>query len=450
VGRPGVSGMVYVAIEFSTNGFHWCLTYVFDLGEIWEMLNSTCDRHHLRPGSALTVRAKTLNATSLLQHLRFQRSHELPPSSAQCLSQLLTLSRLSGEYTGSRPEISDYDCSYTTTSRASRLTLTTMASPPAPAHSPPQSHLSLPKKRPSIQLPGNPQPAKRRKPSITSATSAHPLRQTSFPPADRNGASATAIYSPGSVEDDLDVDDEISGAVGSRGSNTKAARGSKTKGRLGRPPKSVTGSVADGDSSTVVSRRGAGASTTGAGDGEGGSDEDSDSGGEEANTAVEGGKLSKAALEEEKSRRAMFLSQVPNAHFQLYELWNRIHLKKEVVRRLTNQTLSQSVPNTVVTTISAYSKVFAGEIVDRARQVQREWVAAAAELPTGDKNVMGAGEGMAKVEERDLGPLLPDHLREALRRYKMDREGGSVGFTGLSLEGRESAAARNGGKRLFK
>ena len=122
---------------------------------------------------------------------------------------------------------------------------------------------------------------------------------------------------------------------------------------------------------------------------------------------------------------------------QRYELWNRIHLKKDVVRRLTNQTLSQSVPGTVVTAISAYTKVFAGEIVDRALQVQIEWTAAR----------LGPEE---KVQERDLGPLLPDHLREAMRRYKADREGGVVGFTGLSLEGRERAAARNGGKRLFR
>jgi len=327
-----------------------------------------------------------------------------------------------------------------------------MASPPAPAFSPPQSHISLPKKRPSIQLPGTSQPAKRRKASITSATSsAHPLRQTSFPPADRNGNNS-AVYSPGSGEDDLDVDDEISGLASAKGG--PKSKSSKPKGRLGRPPKSISGaSAADGDDrNTIISgRRGAATSTSGPHDGgEGDADDSSSDSGEEASTSVEGGKLSKAALEEEKSRRAMFLLQVPAHHFQLYELWNRVHLKSEVVRRLTNQTLSQSVPKNVVTTISAYSKVFAGEIVDRARGVQRKWVAAAEKLPTGERNEMGNGEGAALVRERDLGPLLPDHLREALRRYKLDREGGSVGFTGLSLEGRESAAARSGGKRLFK
>jgi transcription initiation factor TFIID subunit 11 len=50
----------------------------------------------------------------------------------------------------------------------------------------------------------------------------------------------------------------------------------------------------------------------------------------------------------------------------------------------------------------------------------------------------------------ELGPLTPDHLREALRRYKKDREGAATGFLGLSLEGRENAAGRMGGRKLFR
>lgn len=55
-----------------------------------------------------------------------------------------------------------------------------------------------------------------------------------------------------------------------------------------------------------------------------------------------------------------------------------------------------------------------------------------------------------EIAECDRGPLLPDHLREALRRYKASRFGGVVGFTGHSLEGKEVAAPKMGGKRLFK
>ncbi|GME27972.1 ankyrin [Neofusicoccum parvum] len=57
---------------------------------------------------------------------------------------------------------------------------------------------------------------------------------------------------------------------------------------------------------------------------------------------------------------------------------------------------------------------------------------------------------LERLAERDRGPLTPDHLREALRRYKKDREGGAMGFLGLSLEGRERTAGRMGGRRLFR
>ena len=169
------------------------------------------------------------------------------------------------------------------------------------------------------------------------------------------------------------------------------------------------------------------------------------------------------------------------------------------------------------------TKSFIGDLIERARQVQNEWLAAAATLPTGEVNPRFAppeksiqvqptettdtataaqpappapnpesasadtapsiqpafqdtAAQVVKVEsptstsiptplpehgselmtaqpqqppaptpppeptpytplvhERDRGPLTPDHLREALRRYKKDREGGGAGFMGMSL-----------------
>ncbi|KXL49662.1 hypothetical protein M433DRAFT_36414, partial [Acidomyces richmondensis BFW] len=81
-----------------------------------------------------------------------------------------------------------------------------------------------------------------------------------------------------------------------------------------------------------------------------------------------------------------------------YEAYNRAKLKTSDVRRLVNQVLGQSVPANVVLAVSAYTKLFAGELIEAAREVQAEWEA-----------------------ECDRGPLLPDHLREALRRYKKRR-----------------------------
>ena len=51
-----------------------------------------------------------------------------------------------------------------------------------------------------------------------------------------------------------------------------------------------------------------------------------------------------------------------------------------------------------------------------------------------------------------LGPLLPDHIREAFRRYKMNGESGGTGVQALSLRlsGKDVCAARLNGGRLFR
>jgi len=404
-----------------------------------------------------------------------------------------------------------------------------MASPPA-SHtsqsSPPPSNIPLPPKRPPLSLPPA-QPSKRRKPSIASASS-HPLRQTSFPPPDnpyRNQQRARAIFSPddgqsatgrtssianGGYDDDQELDDDEVSAITAPSQLGRASIKGSTRGKgktirgggsvRGGGSSKIKGAKSRGDATSVVSGSGRGKTDGDEEAAQPSDDDDEDKDGGEVMYALDGGKIGRERLEQDKERKAMFLStltsmsedagrllppgidingddgqsrkrklqRVAKDNVQQYELWNRIHLKKEVVRRLTNQTLSQSVPGSVVTAISAFSKVFAGEIIDRAYMVQIEWTRARLdaerhenrqkeadktvdERNNDNENINDSDEKTyADVDERDLGPLLPDHLREALRRYKADREGGTVGFTGLSLEGRENTAIRNGGRRLFR
>ncbi|RAL09126.1 transcription initiation factor TFIID subunit 11 family protein [Aspergillus homomorphus CBS 101889] len=173
-----------------------------------------------------------------------------------------------------------------------------------------------------------------------------------------------------------------------------------------------------------------------------------------------------------------------------YDLFKRAKLRKETLRRIVNHALSQSVPASVVTTINGFTKVFAGEIIEKARTVQAEWAeahdqaalaaaaaaaAAATPAPTSTTHHPGVvkPQGMidrggslltttaAKSEMKlppnpHRGQLLPAHLREALRRYKRDGEGGGVGFSGLSMGNlgvRGSvtwAAGSVGGRRIFR
>ena len=139
----------------------------------------------------------------------------------------------------------------------------------------------------------------------------------------------------------------------------------------------------------------------------------------------------------------------------------------------------------MVVTVSGYTKAFVGILIERAREVQQQWAILGTPTPTPKKvpvdptdfhmanpnndiysaessgsalqDLMKAAQGAAEpmnqhVERTDLGPLLPDHFREALRRYKRDGEGGGVGLAGVSvgLGVPGTGAARLGGRRLFK
>jgi transcription initiation factor TFIID subunit 11 len=182
-----------------------------------------------------------------------------------------------------------------------------------------------------------------------------------------------------------------------------------------------------------------------------------------------------------------------------HQMYKRSTLNKTQLKRIVNQTVSQSVTALPLIAIGAYSKFFVGEIVTRALDVQKEWAAAfdanirrqrerergrreeerEQELERerkqkdqgGDESNAGEpkgadakadvpkdGDTKAKKEVEFVpnphkGGLLPDHLREALRRYKGDGEGGGVGFgsTSLGMMGNHGAGTwRIGARRLFR
>lgn len=252
----------------------------------------------------------------------------------------------------------------------------------------------------------------------------------------------------------------------------------------------------------------------------------------------------------------------------------RVKLRKETVRRIVNQTLSQSVPPSIVTGIIGYTKLYMGLLVERARDVQAQNAAVtaypsppsepqtsetarasqldpystqgaalparsfessttlafdgpfttspddtqqpqrdnesdidrppeinhndifdissspprpsdqqfAAASPTvglkpaqpptrqtqsisfdaslssppasGQATSPPSQKANGQAKTKDLGPLLPNDFREALRRYKRDGEMGGIGHGGLSLMGvglqGGIAAGRGKGRRMFR
>jgi transcription initiation factor TFIID subunit 11 len=227
-------------------------------------------------------------------------------------------------------------------------------------------------------------------------------------------------------------------------------------------------------------------------------------------------------------------------------LFKRAKLRKETLRRIVNHALSQSVPASAITTINGFTKLFVGEIIEKARTVQAEWAEAydqaalaafkaeeaaleakalaestpqkrpdtisIAENGIKGESSNGAGtpdtasvhphfsstssltsnyrqgsqtalpplqsplqapsvindpndipQGSVHRSSREFKPppnphcgqLLPSHLREALRRYKRNGEGGGVGASTLSqqhfsVKGSFTWSIGPGGQRLFR
>ena len=122
--------------------------------------------------------------------------------------------------------------------------------------------------------------------------------------------------------------------------------------------------------------------------------------------------------------------------------------------QVVNATVSQSVPQMVSTAVRAVAKTFAGEIIEAARQVQAEWITSGenqADVPTPPPSNPDAE--MEDGPDLKRGPLRPDHLREAWRRYRLSGESRGVGVQQLwhaqQGDGVERFSTRTG-KRLFK
>ncbi|KAM4066526.1 hTAFII28-like protein [Hirsutella rhossiliensis] len=314
-----------------------------------------------------------------------------------------------------------------------------MASPPyatSPmAMSPPgPSPAQLPNKKRSSTLEVGAPPVKRRKPSNMSQASApaHPLRQTSFPPEGR---------SPYARSPSVDATSIVSGsAVSGVTAGPKKKRGRKSKFAKGDDAADKTPSLAGGKAPTTASGQG--------GDKEAEEDDED----EKEEMALEDVVARTQEQKQEEIRlRAMLVEAFDSEQYSRYELWRAAKLSDAVVKRVVNATVSQSVPQMVSTAVKAVAKLFAGEIIESARNVQGEWIAAGekqSELPTPPPAT--AEDDQACVRR---GPLRPDHLREAWRRYKVCGESHGVGMQQLwhaqQGDGVERFSTRTR-KRLFK
>ncbi|PYI12208.1 histone-fold-containing protein [Aspergillus sclerotiicarbonarius CBS 121057] len=336
-----------------------------------------------------------------------------------------------------------------------------MSSPPPPS--------SNPLKRPSISSASSqPLGSHPKRPRM------HPLRQTSFP--------STIDADTRTYSDAGSVTGSFTGSLGGTSADGVFLTKGKKRGRKSKAEKErerEEGSLRAGmDRMGSVDMEGASvrAGTAGGGGG-GGEDADEDEDFDDEGELL-GREEGTTDTEAEKKNLALLVDAFNPIQSERYDLFKRAKLRKETLRRIVNHALSQSVPASVVTTINGFTKVFAGEMIEKARTVQAEWAlahdqAALAALeaeqattstPAGGIKQESSGSTPLSAVKKDVklppnphrGQLLPAHLREALRRYKRDGEGGGVGFSGLSMGNlgvRGSvtwASGSVGGRRIFR
>lgn len=169
--------------------------------------------------------------------------------------------------------------------------------------------------------------------SITSVGSAHPLRQTSFPPDE----SPFAARSP-SVGFDNDNVSMVSGSAVSASAPAKKKRGRKSKADKAREAaeKEGTPSAVGGRAMTAASgRSGAGRGATSAVGDDGADDEEEDDKDIKTKMGVAQFERSREEREEEKKLRFMLVQQMDKDQTERYEMWHAAKLTESVVKRVS-------------------------------------------------------------------------------------------------------------------
>jgi transcription initiation factor TFIID subunit 11 len=99
---------------------------------------------------------------------------------------------------------------------------------------------------------------------------------------------------------------------------------------------------------------------------------------------------SKIQQKENRERIQLIIDSMNEEELLRYETFRRSGFQKNNIRKLVTSIIGQACNPNFIISISGVAKVFVGELVDAAKEVQDNW--------------------------GDTGPLLPSHIHEAYRR----------------------------------
>ncbi|RKF80239.1 putative transcription initiation factor tfiid subunit 11 [Golovinomyces cichoracearum] len=322
-----------------------------------------------------------------------------------------------------------------------------MASPPyhpsssigSSSNNAPYPAISQMAKRRQSDNPASTPASKRRKASLAQMnfnSATHPLRQTSFPPERASHSPAADSRSPS-----VDRMSIVSGSF--------AAGGKKKKQRKGKSRDTENSPVLGPRASSVSIEMSKG--MLGKSNSDHIMEEEEDEVDQEL--AINTTENPREERVKEERRRHLLTRAFNPEQWQRYEAWRSSKLSDSVVRRIVNQTLSQSAPQQVILAVRSVAKIFAGDMIERARKVQTEWLEISGENPGLPSNADIVDQTTSEKKEKRRGPLMPDHLREAFRRHMLT-DTALVGQLGLwqhqQQSGVERFGVKVGCKQLFK
>ncbi|KAK9480899.1 hTAFII28-like protein conserved region-domain-containing protein [Lipomyces japonicus] len=121
----------------------------------------------------------------------------------------------------------------------------------------------------------------------------------------------------------------------------------------------------------------------------------------------------------------VLISSFTDDQMERYETFRRANINRGGVKKLANAVLNQSITNQVAVAISGFSKVFIGEVIERALDAQER-------MDPRDR----------KSTDEVIRPLRPEHIREAWRLYKQE--------TGLIPEAQWRYSSGLGNGKMFR
>lgn len=99
------------------------------------------------------------------------------------------------------------------------------------------------------------------------------------------------------------------------------------------------------------------------------------------------------AQQENRERVQKIIDQMSDEELHRYEAFRRAAFNKNGIRKIVNSVLNQSCNPNFIIAVGGVAKVFIGEMIELAKDIQKEW--------------------------KDEGALKPSHIHEAYRRlYK--------------------------------